>query len=275
MRSSSYVGVKYDNFTSFLISLLIYFSAAFLLLFNAIKDHELSLKYTDDPNAYMDVIVDWDIDDSAPKAPDLSKESVEIEPTQEKPKEIEKVEEKTLEPEVKPVEVAKPEPLPEPKPVETPIEEPKPVEEPKPEPKPNLNDLFADTTKDNKKLQESTEKKEEEKESGSKNAVQKSDKKSGRSQMTGQFNAFRGGVEKKLRILWSRYSARSNDDALVSITIGADGKVIDYEILMLSYNSEFNQKLRDFMSSLDMHDFPKPPDGKPFKFDKINLKDKI
>ncbi|MBQ2431235.1 MAG: TonB C-terminal domain-containing protein, partial [Campylobacter sp.] len=154
----------------------------------------------------------------------------------------------------------------------TPIEEPKPVEEPKPEPKPNLNDLFADTTKDNKKLQESTEKKEE---SGSKNAVQKDDKKSGKSQMTGKFDAFKGGVEKKLKILWSRYSAKSNDDALVSITIDANGKVIDYEILMLSYSSEFNQKLRDFMSSLDMHDFPKPPDGKPFKFDKINLKDKI
>ncbi|MBP3207708.1 MAG: TonB C-terminal domain-containing protein [Campylobacter sp.] len=263
MRSSSYVGVKYDNFTSFLISLCIYFLAGFFLLFNAIRDHELALKYTDDPNAYMDIIVDWEIDDSAPKAPDLAKEVPAQPQVEEKPKEIEKTEE------------PKPEPLPEPKPVETPIEEPKPVEEPKPEPKPNLNDLFADTTKDNKKLQESTEKKEEEKESGSKNAVQKDDKKSGKSQMTGKFDAFKGGVEKKLKILWSRYSAKSNDDALVSITIDANGKVIDYEILMLSYNSEFNQKLRDFMSSLDMHDFPKPPDGKPFKFDKINLSDKI
>ena len=263
MRSSSYVGVKYENFTSFLISLCIYFLAGFFLLFNAIRDHELALKYTDDPNAYMDIIVDWEIDDSAPKAPELAKETPAQPQVEEKPKEIEKIEE------------PKPEPLPEPKPVETPIEEPKPVEEPKPEPKPNLNDLFADTTKDNKKLQESTEKKEEKQESGSKNAVQQADKKSGRSQMTGQFNAFYGGVEKKLRVLWSRYSAKSNDDALVSITIGADGKVIDYEILMLSYSTEFNQKLRDFMGSLDMHDFPKPPDGKPFKFDKINLKDKI
>ena len=250
MRSSSYVGVKYDNFTSFLISLCIYFLAGFFLLFNAIRDHELALKYTDDPNAYMDIIVDWEIDDSAPKAPDLAKEVPDQPQVEEKPKEIEKIEE------------PKPEPLP----------EPKPIKEPKPEPKPNLNDLFADTTKDNKKLQESTEKKEE---SGSKNAVQKDDKKSGKSQMTGKFDAFKGGVEKKLKILWSRYSAKSNDDALVSITIDANGKVIDYEILMLSYNSEFNQKLRDFMSSLDMHDFPKPPDGKPFKFEKINLKDKI
>lgn len=273
MRSSSYVGVKYDNFTSFLISLLIYFSAAFLLLFNAIKDHELALKYTDDPNAYMDVIVDWDIDDSAPKAPDLSKESVENQPVEEKPKEIEKVEEKTPEPEVKPVEVAKPEPLPEPKPVETPIEEPKPVEEPKPEPKPNLNDLFADTTKDNKKLQESTEKKEEKKESGSKNAVQKDDKKSGRSQLTGKYDKFRGGVQKKLDILWARYTAgTSADDATVSITIDTNGRVVDYEIKELSYNTEFNRQVRDFMERLSMEEFPKPPERYTFKDLKLKIK---
>ena len=259
MRSSSYVGVKYDNFTSFLISLLIYFSAAFLLLFNAIRDHELALKYTDDPNAYMDVIVDWDIDDSAPKAPELAKETPAEPQVEEKSKEIEKIEE------------PKPEPLPEPKPVETPIEEPKPVEEPKPEPKPNLNDLFADTTKDNKKLQESTEKKEEKQESGSKNAVQQADKKSGRSQMTGQYNAYIGQINKILQQIWTSYNPKSNEVAKISLKIDRNGKVVEYEILELTYNSEYNQKLRDFVYSLESREFPKPPGNEILNITSITI----
>ena len=252
MRSSSYVGVKYENFTSFLISLCIYFLAGFFLLFNAIRDHELALKYTDDPNAYMDIIVDREIDDSAPKAPELAKETPAEPQVEEKPKEIEKIEE------------PKPEPLPEPKPVETPIEEPKP------EPKPNLNDLFADTTKDNKKLQESTEKKEEKQESGSKNAVQKSDKKSGKSQLTGKYEKFRGGVKKRLLILWARYTAGTvAEDATFRLTIDTNGKVIAYEITRLSYNSEFNRQVRDFMERLLMEEFPKPPET--YTFTDLNL----
>lgn len=31
------------------------------------KENKENLKYTNDPNAYMDVIVDWEIDDSTQK----------------------------------------------------------------------------------------------------------------------------------------------------------------------------------------------------------------
>ncbi|MBQ7271067.1 MAG: hypothetical protein IJR18_05220 [Campylobacter sp.] len=32
------------------------------------KENKENLKYTNDPNAYMDVIIDWEIDNTEPKA---------------------------------------------------------------------------------------------------------------------------------------------------------------------------------------------------------------
>lgn len=265
MKKQNFVGVKYDVITSFIFSIFIYFALIFLLFFQVSKMRDLAVKYTDDKNAYMDIIVDWEIDDSVPKAPNISDENSQAQQKEE----IKKEESKKTE--IKEIE----------KIVEKKIEEPKPAEKAE---KPiekvekkelNLNDLFNETTKDNKKLIENANLKNENKKESVKNAVQQADKKSGKSQMTGQYDEFRGGVQKKLQILWSRYSANSNDDALVDITFGANGKVIDYKILELSYNSEFNQKLRDFMDNLSMQDFPKPPGGKSYTIHKINLKDKI
>ena len=140
-----------------------------------------------------------------------------------------------------------------------------------------MSDLFSDTTKDNKKLEESAKasdavqsNKKSDKETAtssakdkaaSKNAVVKSEKLGGRTQRTGEYNAYYGAIEKKLQVLWSRYVATTKDDATIKIIFGADGRVVDYKILELGRETEFNQKLRDFLDNLSTQSFPKSPDG--------------
>ena len=139
---SNFTGVKYDNFKSFLIALFAYWLVIFVLLYQISKPQEKFKKYTDNPNDYMDVTFDFEIDDKLPSAPEIAKETKQGEfdnknvkdvpedkikttaqvvpppPVQEKPKEPEKPKE---EPKTEP---KKDEPKAEPK-----------KEEPKPEPK--------------------------------------------------------------------------------------------------------------------------------------------
>ena len=235
---SNFTGVKYDNFKSFLIALFAYLLVIFVLLYQISKPQEKFKKYTDNPNDYMDVTFDFEIDDKLPSAPEIAKETKQGEfenknikdvpedkikttaqvvpspPVQAKPKEPEKPKEepepepKKDEPKAEPKkEEPKPEPKLEDKPSEKVVEkkeETKP--EPKKEEKPSLSDLFSDTTKDNKKLEESAKasdavqsNKKSDKETAtssakdkaaSKNAVVKSDKLGGRTQRTGEYNAY-------------------------------------------------------------------------------------
>ena len=312
---SNFTGVKYDNFKSFLIALFAYLLVIFVLLYQISKPQEKFKKYTDNPNDYMDVTFDFEIDDKLPSAPEIAKETKQGEfenkntkdvpedkikttaqvvpspPVQAKPKEPEKPKEepkpepKKDEPKAEPKkEEPKPEPKLEDKPSEKVVEkkeEAKP--EPKKEEKPSLSDLFSDTTKDNKKLEESAKasdavqsNKKSDKETAtssakdkaaSKNAVVKSDKLGGRTQRTGEYNAYYGAIEKKLQVLWSRYVATAKDDARIKIVFGADGRVADYTIIELGRETEFNQKLRDFLDNLSTQTFPKSPDGASHEID--------
>jgi len=312
---SNFTGVKYDNFKSFLIALFAYLLVIFVLLYQISKPQEKFKKYTDNPNDYMDVTFDFEIDDKLPSAPEIAKETKQGEfenkntkdvpedkikttaqvvpspPVQAKPKEPEKPKEepkpgpKKDEPKAEPKkEEPKPEPKLEDKPSEKVVEkkeETKP--EPKKEEKPSLSDLFSDTTKDNKKLEESAKasdavqsNKKSDKETAtssakdkaaSKNAVVKSDKLGGRTQRTGEYNAYYGAIEKKLQVLWSRYVATAKDDARIKIVFGADGRVADYTIIELGRETEFNQKLRDFLDNLSTQTFPKSPDGASHEID--------
>lgn len=312
---SNFTGVKYDNFKSFLIALFAYLLVIFVLLYQISKPQEKFKKYTDNPNDYMDVTFDFEIDDKLPSAPEIAKETKQGEfenknikdvpedkikttaqvvpspPVQAKPKEPEKLKEepkpelKKDEPKAEPKkEEPKPEPKLEDKPSEKVVEkkeETKP--EPKKEEKPSLSDLFSDTTKDNKKLEESAKasdavqsNKKSDKETAtssakdkaaSKNAVVKSDKLGGRTQRTGEYNAYYGAIEKKLQVLWSRYVATAKDDARIKIVFGADGRVADYTIIELGRETEFNQKLRDFLDNLSTQTFPKSPDGASHEID--------
>jgi hypothetical protein len=279
-------------------------------------------KFTDDKDALFDTI-SIDIDDTPiPTAPNIAKEDKEGDPQEKKEKLVEEDKIKTTaqavpppstqtkakEPE-KPKEETKPEPKKEEKPkeelkpelkindvsAEKKIE-PKPKKEetqknePKKEDKPSLNDLFSDTTSDNKILEDSAKKdnavqssKKSDKETArtttkeqatSKNALVKSNVVTGRTKLTGEFDAYRGKINKILQKLWSRYNTTINDDSTVLITFGADGRVSDYEIQKLGLNTEFNQKLRDFLSNLQNQPFPKSPDGKPFIYE-VNLNDVV
>ena len=305
---SNFTGVRYDNFKSFLIAVFTYLMVVFILLYQISRPQEKFKKYTDNPNDYMDVTFDFEIDDKLPSAPEIAKETKQGELDNKQIKDVEEDKIKTTAqvvappPPSKTQESQKPkeEPKPEPK-KEEPKAEPK-KEEPKPEPKvedqpaektvekkeeakpeskkeekPSLSDLFSDTTKDNKKLEESAKasdavqsNKKSDKETAtssakdkaaSKNAVVKSEKLGGRTQRTGEYNVYYGAIEKKLQVLWSRYVATTKDDATIKIIFGADGRVVDYKIIELGRETEFNQKLRDFLDNLSTQSFPKSPDG--------------
>ncbi|WP_298706810.1 TonB C-terminal domain-containing protein [uncultured Campylobacter sp.] len=310
---SNFTGVKYDNFKSFLIALFAYLLVIFVLLYQISKPQEKFKKYTDNPNDYMDVTFDFEIDDKLPSAPEIAKETKQGEfdnknvkdvpedkikttaqvvpppPVQAKPKEPEKPKEepkpepKKDEPKAEPKkEEPKPEPKLEDKPSEKVVEkkeEAKP--EPKKEEKPSLSDLFggidmkkveqsakaSDAVQSNKKSDKETATSSAKDKAASKNAVVKSDKLGGRTQRTGEYNAYYGAIEKKLQVLWSRYVATAKDDARIKIVFSADGRVADYTIIELGRETEFNQKLRDFLDNLSTQTFPKSPDGASHEID--------
>ena len=310
---SNFTGVKYDNFKSFLIALFAYLLVIFVLLYQISKPQEKFKKYTDNPNDYMDVTFDFEIDDKLPSAPEIAKETKQGEfdnknvkdvpedkikttaqvvpspPVQAKPKEPEKPKEepkpepKKDEPKAEPKkEEPKPEPKLEDKPSEKVVEkkeEAKP--EPKKEEKPSLSNLFggidmkkveqsakaSDAVQSNKKSDKETATSSAKDKAASKNAVVKSDKLGGRTQRTGEYNAYYGAIEKKLQVLWSRYVATAKDDARIKIVFGADGRVADYTIIELGRETEFNQKLRDFLDNLSTQTFPKSPDGASHEID--------
>ena len=310
---SNFTGVKYDNFKSFLIALFAYLLVIFVLLYQISKPQEKFKKYTDNPNDYMDVTFDFEIDDKLPSAPEIAKETKQGEfdnknvkdvpedkinttaqvvpppPVQAKPKEPEKPKEepkpepKKDEPKAEPKkEEPKPEPKLEDKPSEKVVEkkeEAKP--EPKKEEKPSLSDLFggidmkkvdqsakaSDAVQSNKKSDKETATSSAKDKAASKNAVVKSDKLGGRTQRTGEYNAYYGAIEKKLQVLWSRYVATAKDDARIKIVFSADGRVADYTIIELGRETEFNQKLRDFLDNLSTQSFPKSPDGASHEID--------
>ena len=310
---SNFTGVKYDNFKSFLIALFAYLLVIFVLLYQISKPQEKFKKYTDNPNDYMDVTFDFEIDDKLPSAPEIAKETKQGEfdnknvkdvpedkikttaqvvpppPVQAKPKEPEKPKEepkpepKKDEPKAEPKkEEPKPEPKLEDKPSEKVVEKKEETKsEPKKEEKPSLSDLFggidmkkveqsakaSDAVQSNKKSDKETATSSAKDKAASKNAVVKSDKLGGRTQRTGEYNAYYGAIEKKLQVLWSRYVATAKDDARIKIVFSADGRVADYTIIELGRETEFNQKLRDFLDNLSTQTFPKSPDGASHEID--------
>ena len=298
---SNFAGVRYDNFRSFLIAVALYLSLIFVFLYQIAEYKNRPKKYTDDLGAIMDIAIPIDFDDSPiPTAPNIAEEDKEgdQQEVEEKPVEEEKLKtttEVTTPPpppkqeqvkEEKPKDEPKPEPEPEPIP-EKKVEE-KPKEEPKKE-ELNLNDLFSDTTKDNKKLNESISKNDAvqsskksdkttqtkaKQQATSRNALVKSNVVTGKTQLTGEYDAYRGKINKILQRLWSKYATTVNDDSTVIVTFGGDGRVSDYQIKRLGANTEFNQKLRDFLGNLEMQNFPRSPDGKPFVYE-INLNDVV
>ena len=141
---------------------------------------------------------------------------------------------------------------------------------------PNLKDLFGSIDTSKLKEDKITKKKEQPKEPSRKKPekvqITSQQKKASdvinaltldqvaktpKSQMTGEYNEYFGMISRILQSKWSAYKADSTDEAEVEIVIGIDG-TFSYDIKKLSYNSEFNNKVRDFLQSMTFEKFPPP-----------------
>ena len=297
--------VKFPTLSSFFVALSIYIAIILVLFIKLTFFTEPAKKYTDDKDAIMDIVmVDREVDQTI-KAPKQKKEVVkETKPEPKKESEEDK-QETTNKPVVPdeplptpslptpPKEELKPEPKPEPKPEipkpsEEPKPEPKPVEKPKPK-EPNIKDLFSDIDstklkKDDgiKKVENKVQIRKKSEDSSSKAAKEASDiikslkidqnPTAPKSQMTGTYDPLMGAITKQIQRRWQSYKADSTNLAKVKVMIDQAGN-FSYEILELSYNEEFNAKVKECLEKLTTEKFPFNPD-KSTTFN-LNLEDKI
>ncbi|BCX78951.1 TonB C-terminal domain-containing protein [Campylobacter sp. 19-13652] len=250
---------RFPTISSFFVAIFIYIALVFGIFFALLDSNERAKKYTDDKDAFMDVIIDL---------PEVSPEITQSKKSEELKDEIKQdtsqKEPEILKDEPKPeLEIPKLEPLP-PKPQEQPkpqeIPEPK-LEEPK-EQKPDLKELFGsiDTTKfkpEPKPKPQPKEKPQKPSNEASKivNSL-KLDKsaKAPKSQKTGIYNPLYGAIEKQIQRKWQSYKADSNNEAKVRVSIDANGR-FSYEIIALPYDETFNSKVKECLQALTLETF--------------------
>lgn len=269
--------VKFPTISSFFVALSIYLSIVVVLFIKLTFFTEPAKKYTDDKDAFMDIIMDEREISEAVKAPKQADKIVKEnkpepknEPKEEPKKETtnKPVPEESLpQPSIPapPKEQPKPEPKPE---IPTPSEKSEPVKE---EPKPDLKNLFSniDTTKLKKdngiaKTQPKEQSRKKSESANSANSQEASDiiksmqidkvSKTPKSQMTGVYNETLGSIKKQVEIKWHSYKADTNNKAKVKVIIDTNGK-FSYEILELSYDENFNNKLRECLERLTHENF--------------------
>ncbi|MFC2428839.1 MAG: TonB C-terminal domain-containing protein [Campylobacter sp.] len=253
--------LKFNTSGYFVLSAFLYFCIIIGIFIKLTYFKEEPKKYTDTKDAFMDIMIVEREPDVTVKAPEPKKEVVK----EEKPQPIKKEEEVKKE-EPKPDTTNKP---PEPDPV-PPKPEEKKVEEP------NLKDLFGsiDTSKlkEDKVAKKKEQPKEQSRKKPEKVQIKSQQKKASdvinaltldqvaktpKSQMTGEYNEYFGMISRILQSRWSAYKADSSDEAEVEIVIDIDGS-FSYDIKKLSYNSEFNDKVRDFLERMTSEKFPPP-----------------
>lgn len=259
---------NYPTLLSFVLSACLYLMillSFFAIYQKAMEQREVE-KYTDDLNSYIDIEA-IDIDDTPiPVATNEISESQNKESTKEiNPNEVEQT--KTALKEIKEAKPKENEKTPE----KIEKEEPKEVDinaiiEPKPIPKKqSAKSLFDDvevkeqTVASKKKSDEKTST-QEKKASSNQIAKVKGEKAAGKSQRTGKYNKFLGGVEKILANLWKTYRANPGENGTIELTINSKGRA-SVKIVELGYSPEFNQKFRSFADKLQNTQFPIPPDG--------------
>ena len=268
--------LKFNTSGYFLLSAFLYLCIISGIFIKLTYFREEPKKYTDTKDAFMDIMILERESYITVKAPETKKEVVK----EEKPQPVKKEEEVKKE-EPKPDTTNKP-PEPDPAPPEP---EEKKVEEP------NLKDLFGSI--DTSKLKEDrvTKKKEQPKEQSRKKPekvqITTQQKKASdvinaltldqvaktpKSQMTGEYNEYIGQITRILTAKWNQYKAGSNDKAVVLISIDKNGN-FSYDIKSLSGNSEFNDKVRNFLQDMTLEKFPIPNDG--VFSNKFDLEDKL
>ena len=266
------IGENFPTFNAFIISLAIYIALLGFIVHKAGTATQIAEKYTDTPDAFMDVmIVTEERADviTAPKVEKPEPKPIEPEPPKPEPDKIEPVEEQITT--NKAVETPK-EPEPEPAPPE-----PEPVDmgalfndikvPPKPPAKPKATQSNKKSAKENKSA--------EQKAMDAINALQASDKVAApKAGLTGTFDEFRGAITRIIAQRWQKYLASSNDSVEVEMTFSANGKLLRYNFISRSYDPEFQSKARDLLEGLKSVKFPATPSGERESF-KIKLSDQI
>ena len=264
------IGESFPTFNAFIISLAIYIALLGFIVHKAGTATQVAEKYTDTPDAFMDVMIVTEERADVITAPKVEKpEPKPIEPPKPEPDKIEPVEEQitTNKPEQTPKE---PEPQPAPP-------EPEPVDmgalfndikvPPKPPAKPKATQSNKKSAKENKSP--------EQKAMDALNALQTSDKVAApKAGLTGTFDEFKGAITRIIAERWQKYLASSNDSVEVEMTFSADGKLLRYNFISRSYDPEFQSKARDLLEGLKSVKFPATPSGERESF-KIKLSDQI
>lgn len=266
------IGENFPTFNAFIISLAIYIALLGFIVHKAGTATQIAEKYTDTPDAFMDVmIVTEERADviTAPKVEKPEPKPIEPEPPKPEPDKIEPVEEQITT--NKAVETPK-EPESQPAPPE-----PEPVDmgalfndikvPPKPPAKPKATQSNKKSAKENKSA--------EQKAMDALNALQTSDKVAApKAGLTGTFDEFKGAITRIIAQRWQKYLASSNDSVEVEMTFSADGKLLRYNFISRSYDPEFQSKARDLLEGLKSVKFPATPSGERESF-KIKLSDQI
>ena len=266
------IGENFPTFNAFIISLAIYIALLGFIVHKAGTATQVAEKYTDTPDAFMDVMIVTEERADVVTAPKVEKpepKPIEPEPPKPEPDKIEPVEEQITT--NKAVETPK-EPEPQPAPPE-----PEPVDmgalfndikvPPKPPAKPKATQSNKKSAKENKSA--------EQKAMDAINALQTSDKVAApKAGLTGTFDEFRGAITRIIAQRWQKYLASSNDSVEVEMTFSADGKLLRYNFISRSYDPEFQSKARDLLEGLKSVKFPATPSGERESF-KIKLSDQI
>ena len=266
------IGENFPTFNAFIISLAIYIALLGFIVHKAGTATQIAEKYTDTPDAFMDVmIVTEERADviTAPKVEKPEPKPIEPEPPKPEPDKIEPVEEQiTTNKAVETPKESEPQPAPpEPEPVDmgalfNDIKVP-----PKPPAKPKATQSNKKSAKENKSA--------EQKAMDAINALQTSDKVAApKAGITGTFDEFRGAITRIIAQRWQKYLASSNDSVEVEMTFSADGKFLRYNFISRSYDPEFQSKARDLLEGLKSVKFPATPSGERESF-KIKLSDQI
>ena len=266
------IGENFPTFNAFIISLAIYIALLGFIVHKAGTATQIAEKYTDTPDAFMDVMIVTEERADVVTAPKVEKpepKPIEPEPPKPEPDKIEPVEEQITtnkavetpkEPELQPA-------PPEPEPVDmgalfNDIKVP-----PKPPAKPKATQSNKKSAKENKSA--------EQKAMDAINALQTSDKVAApKAGLTGTFDEFRGAITRIIAQRWQKYLASSNDSVEVEMTFSADGKLLRYNFISRSYDPEFQSKARDLLEGLKSVKFPATPSGERESF-KIKLSDQI
>lgn len=260
------IGESFPTFNAFIISLALYIALLGFIVHKAGTATQVAEKYTDTPDAFMDVMIVTEERADVITAPKVEKpEPKPIEPPKPEPDKIEPVEEQitTNKPEQTPKEPASPEP----KPVDVgalfnDIKVP-----PKPPAKPKATQSNKKSAKENKSAKQ--------KAMDALNALQTSDKVAApKAGLTGTFDEFKGAITRIIAERWQKYLASSNDSVEVEMTFSADGKLLRYNFISRSYDPEFQSKARDLLEGLKSVKFPATPSGERESFI-IKLSDQI